>query len=151
MAKLVSEEKETVTSLSLTGGAAVTEPGDQSGQRFQSVELLLVSGSYRFSTNGSRDYLLCRAPKDEAAWLVQEIRELLAGTRPELNFEPTEPSFELTIRASKLGGFAVEVWLDSGNAQTGIYTGDAAGIRFMTNAAALTGFCEQLVSEFSLS
>jgi hypothetical protein len=95
----------------------------------------------------AHSYVLCRKPSDETDQLVKMVGELVAGSRGKLFFEPSEPSFELTIN-NVGGGWRVELFVDAGNVETGIYRWDSLGVRFFTNAANLKAFHDELEAEF---
>lgn len=92
-------------------------------------------------------YVVCRSPQDEIGGLVKHLSELLEDKRPRVMFEPTEPSFELSVESTG-GGIKVEMFVDAGNVETGIYRWDALGIRFFTSAAQMRSFIQQLKDEF---
>ena len=150
MASLISEDLESVSYLSISAGRVQ----DLSGQKWQGFALTACSGGCEL-TLGIADpaeaaaSVLCRQPKDEVARLIAHLEELIAGERERVLFEPAEPSFELELDRGKDGGFKVHAWLDAGNAKSGIYRWDAAGIRFFTTQAHLAAFVKQLKHEFA--
>jgi hypothetical protein len=93
--------------------------------------------------------MVCRKPLDELANLMDILQQLLDFDRDKLLFEPAEPSFELILIRSGITGIKASVWLDAGNAKTGIYRWDAAGVRFHTTQEHLSDFLRQLRQEFA--
>lgn len=171
MAKLISEDTECISSIELVAGAAA----EVEGQTWQRYAIVLNSGSYHFELgtdklavapkqlqvskslpearaasqlSGAECYL-CRTPHDEAADLIGLLESVVAGKKDELRFEPSEPSFELLISRSGASGFKAEIWIDSGNATTGIYRWDGAGVRLFTLAGSLSDFTKALAAEFA--
>jgi len=143
MAKLLSEDQEFASVLEIVPG----RKRDIQGQDWRQYSLILTSGTYSLSLD-TDDCLICRAPTDEIAQLLGKLQQLKDGKRDKVSFEPSEPSFELNLMRSD-GGIRVEIWLDSGNASTGIYRWDAAGIRFFTVDEQLESFINQLREEFA--
>lgn len=76
------------------------------------------------------------------------LERLLKGEQAGFAFEPSEPSFEFIFAKSRLQGYEIQVWLDSGNAETGFYTGDALGLRLHVTDSALAQFAKELKEEF---
>lgn len=151
MAVLLSEDQECVSKVVLKAGQMKVLSGDyDKGQQWQSVVLELTSGARRLQTDSHEDVMFCRAPTDEVVTLIQSLDALLAEKRDEILFEPSEPSFELSFARTARKGIKVEVWLDAGNGATGIYTWDAAGIRFYTADANIRSFTDELKTEFGL-
>lgn len=144
MARLLSEDTECVSSLELAGSQADANVEDHPGQTWQRVDLTLVSGDREIT----EACLLCRLPADEVGNLVELLSDLTEGKRDEIIFEPAEPSFELTLTRTREGGIKAEAWLDAGNASTGFYRWDAAGIRFYTTIENLSAFMQALKQEF---
>lgn len=132
----------------LAGTAKVEGAVDQT---WAYVALNLVSGGNRLATPSGADYVLCRRPADEVAKLADLLDQLSAKKHDRVLFEPSEPSFEISLERTARGGIKVEAWLDAGNATTAIYTWDAAGIRFYTTDAHVVSFTRELRSEFQIA
>jgi hypothetical protein len=149
MAILQSEEQGTKSRLQMSAGQTVNhEEKAGAGQLWQRIILHLQSGSRNLETQADQDYLLCRKPQDEIEDLCDGLKQVVDGSRQSFFFEPSEPSFELSLERRHSGGIEVEVWLDAGNGESGIYTFDAIGIRFYTTTAAVDEFVRQLKAEF---
>jgi hypothetical protein len=151
MAILVSEDRDSQSSLEIIAGT--TQP--LIDQTWQTFSLVLKSGDFNLtlgkgdaSTPNNQGCMFCRQPEDELEGVFEQLQELLDNKRDKLLFEPAEPSFELTITRSGAHGYKVEVWLDAGNAKTGIYRWDAAGVRFFTLHKHLVAFLEELRTQF---
>jgi hypothetical protein len=144
MATLHSEDTECASTIALTASRRSAPLEDHGAETWQQLELSLKSGS-RLLTEGA---IICRDPRDEVAELANLLNDLLSGRRTEVRFEPAEPSFELKFERTREGGIKAEVWLDSGNATTGFYRWDAAGIRFYTTDEHLASFKQDLQQEF---
>ncbi len=151
MAILRSEDSERPSTLEITKGA-LESIGGQSWQRFQ---LKACCGDYKLelgseSSSGlAVDCLFCREPQDEVLKLAEKIEQIVNQTKDRLLFEPAEPSFELSVVRASASGLKVEIWLDSGEAASGIYRWDAAGIRFHTLQEHLELFLKELKQEFA--
>ncbi|MDR3613896.1 MAG: hypothetical protein P4L53_10020 [Candidatus Obscuribacterales bacterium] len=156
MAILRSEDAENPSSLELN--ALSTE--DIQGQSWQRFTLTLKTGTYelklgRFPSDSTEtfstisDCLFCRNPQDEVAELCKRLEALIENDKQQLLFEPSEPSFEISISRTRQNEAKVEVWLDSGNATTGFYSWDAAGIRFHTLQEHLIAFLKEIKQEFA--
>lgn len=151
MAQLISEDQECVSKMLINCGDTKTLSGEHtSDQRWQNLSLQLTSGKRAIETASGEEVMLCRAPSDEVAELVNRLDELLEQKRQEVIFEPSEPSFELSLVRTRRGGIKVEAWLDAGNGTTGIYTWDACGIRFYTTDANIRSFTDELRREFGV-
>lgn len=148
MARLSSDDNEAPSYLELIGKTTSAINSADETERWQDVVVVLHTERIRISTEGAGDFTLCRSPLDEPARLIAELEEVIANKRTQVLFEPQEPSFELNFSVSHHGGIKVEAWVDSGNAQTGFYRWDAAGVRFFTNADHLRKFIDELKSEF---
>jgi hypothetical protein len=149
MAKLVSEDLEIITFLEMVGGGQKVKYKQET---WEAVGINLQSGPHLLSNVKPEllaECLLCRSPKDEIATLRAMLEDLLAKRTDKVLFEPQEPFFELTIERSGQHGLKVETWMDGGNAQTGTYTWDAAGIRFHTTDGNLEQFVRQVKAEFA--
>ena len=154
MAKLFSEESNCPSCLEILFAENRKLPSYDTGtQDWQLLKIELSSGSRMVSTAENEDTLICRSPSDEMAMLVSQLKELLdhEHKREEVRFEPSEPSFELTFSRTRANGIKVEAWIDAGNGTTGIYTWDAAGIRFLTTEQKVTAFIHALEEEFKLA
>ncbi len=145
MARLLSEDSECISILAITVAPTQPDADLHAGQLWQLLTLDLTSGERQLAES----CLVCRQPRDEVSELVGLLFDLLAGRRAKILFEPAEPSFELAVERTQEGGMKVEVWLDSGNAASGFYRWDAAGIRFYTTGESLTSFAAELMQEFS--
>jgi hypothetical protein len=100
------------------------------------------------ATTVANAYLICRKPTNELAKLAEMLEEMAAGGRSKLSFEPSEPSFELSIN-NVAGGLRVDFFVDAGNVETGIYRWDALGVRFFTSTANLQAFVDEFRAEFA--
>ena len=156
MAVLRSEDPENPSSLELKA----MDKEDIQGQSWQHFTLTLKTGTYelrlgRFPSDPTANFstlsdcLFCRTPQDEVAELCKRLEALIETDKQQLLFEPSEPSFELSINRTRQNEAKVEVWLDSGNATTGFYSWDAAGIRFHTLQEHLIAFLKELKQEFA--
>ena len=153
MALLRNEDQEYVTSLELKAGARQTIET----QVWQQFTLALTSGARRIELGGENANaaeieacILCREPKDEVNDLIGRLKLLADSVSQTVLFEPAEPSFELRMSRSGATGIKVEVWLDEGNATTGIYRWDGVGIRFFTLQKHLLSFIKELETEFAI-
>ncbi|MBU6450360.1 MAG: hypothetical protein KGS72_01180 [Cyanobacteria bacterium REEB67] len=100
------------------------------------------------ATRVANAYLICREPTNELTNLAVMLEEIADGARTRLSFEPSEPSFELTIN-NVAGGLRVDFFVDAGNVETGIYRWDSLGVRFFTSAANLRAFVDDFRAEFA--
>jgi len=150
MAILISEDNHPVSSVELRAAAPPKTTDD--GASWQPCRIELVSGRHRLAmpveAEERESCVLCRTPVDEVAKLRSLLLEVSSGTRQKVLFEPQEPSFELSVERTEEKGFKVQFWFDAGNASTGFYTWDAAGIRFYTTAEHLVSFIEELARDF---
>jgi hypothetical protein len=149
MAKLLSEDHEIVSALELLSGGERVSYG---AEVWEPLALNLVSGPRLLSNVKPellQESLLCRSPRDEIGELLEMLKDLLATRSDRVLFEPQEPFFELMIERSGRHGLKVETWMDAGDAQTGIYTWDALGIRFQTTNDNLEQFIRAIQSEFA--
>ncbi len=151
MASLNSDDVETPSSVELTCGDRREFGDGEQAEVWQNVCLNLNTVRVQILSSGDEGFTLCRRPVDEPAKLVRELAQLLSREREVVSFEPQEPSFELNFQRTHHGGIKVEAWIDSGNAQTGFYRWDAAGIRFFTSAELMLSFVNELKKEFSLN
>jgi hypothetical protein len=156
MAILRSEDSENPSSLELKA----LEREDIQGQSWQRFTLTLKTGTYelklgRFPSDSPEtfstisDCLFCRNPQDEVSELCKRLEALIENDKQQLLFEPSEPSFEISISRTRQNEAKVEAWLDSGNATTGFYSWDAAGIRFHTLQEHLIAFLKEIKLEFA--
>jgi hypothetical protein len=106
-------------------------------------------GSKSAASAAEDECLFCRKPQDEVATMIDKLKLLVDFERDKFMFEPAEPSFELTITRSGVTGSKVEIWIDAGNAKTGIYRWDGVGIRFYTLQEHLISFLKELETEFA--
>ena len=150
MAILYSEDNELASTLSLT---PITPTKKTTvSEWWQQVSVVLTSGSRSLSLGARMQEkeacLLCRHPEDEAVRLRDMLLDICQGRRDQGLFEPSEPSFELHFERTAEGGIKVYAWLDAGNASTGFYRWDAAGIRFYTSQEHVLSFIADLGHEF---
>ncbi|MBX9721902.1 MAG: hypothetical protein K2X81_10945 [Candidatus Obscuribacterales bacterium] len=150
MASLVSEEKDCPSILQISAGAKQIIEKSVQDECWQHVEVTLQSGDNKVNSSAGESCSLCRTPADEMEGFALQLEDLLRGTKHKVNFEPSEPSFELNFERSRRAGIKVEAWIDAGNAKTGFYTWDAAGIRFFTTEEHLAKFINELRREFEL-
>ncbi|HEY9679640.1 MAG TPA: hypothetical protein V6C76_16675 [Drouetiella sp.] len=152
MAVLQSEDQDYKTSLRIVPGSAKLIQN----QMWQRYSIHLHSGQHEIKLGGkdasqleSDSLLVCRKPKDEIQDLIDRLKLIVDFERDKLLFEPAEPCFELSIARSGVTGIKVELWLDPGNAKTGIYRWDGVGIRFYTLQEHLVSFLKELEDEFA--
>lgn len=150
MAEILSEEKNPSTKVLLQAGERYILEVAGEKQVWQRISLQLASGSTVIRMPEQDALSLCRAPQDELAKLLQGLERLFKGELSTFTFEPSEPSFELRFTKTRLPGYTVKLWLDSGNAETGFYTGDAIGVRLYASEAALLSFAGAVKDEFGL-
>lgn len=148
MATLHSEEKESSSSFSLNALELFKVERAMQEEMWQRLSLELKSGSSQICSESGDNCSTCRAPHDEVEGLAKLMEELLSGKKQKFVFEPSEPSFEISMERSRRAGIKVEVWIDAGNAKTGFYTWDAAGVRFFTTDEHLAEFINQIRIEF---
>lgn len=151
MARLDSEEKERPSSINLIPLELFKVESGMQDEIWQKLKLELRSGDSLIQSENSDNCSLCRNPADELESLCCQLDELLQGKKQRVVFEPSEPSFELSMERSRREGIKVEAWIDSGNAKTGFYTWDAAGVRFFTTDEHLAEFINELRRDFLLS
>lgn len=153
MARLRSEDSECESVLELMPGTTYSLPCPPGpDQVWQHVRLIAASGSRQLTlpeNEGGASACLVRCPSDEIESLACMLDELETGRRDKVMFEPAEPSFELTIERTREGGLAVYCWLDAGNAATGYYRWDAAGVRFYSTGQQLRSFINELRQDFA--
>lgn len=152
MAILNCEDQDYKTSLRIM-------PGDAKiiqNQMWQRYSVHLLSGDHEIKLGGkssgaleSDNCIFCRKPKDEVQDLIDKLKQVVDFDREKVLFEPAEPSFELSVSRSGVTGIKVEVWLDPGNAKTGIYRWDGVGIRFYALQEHLISFLKELEDEFA--
>lgn len=152
MATLHCEDQDYKTSLRIM-------PGDAKliqNQMWQRYSVHLHSGDREITLGGkssgaleSDNCIFCRKPKDEVQDLIDQLKQVVDFDREKVLFEPAEPSFELSVSRSGVTGIKVEVWLDPGNAKTGIYRWDGVGIRFYALQEHLIAFLKELEDEFA--
>ena len=148
MAVLQSEEKDRPSSLEFSAGEKQLIERPVQDECWQQLSLVLASGDYRLSSTEGENCAICRSPADELENLAGGLEALLRGQKTKVNFEPSEPSFEINFERSRRSGIKVDAWIDAGNARTGFYTWDAAGIRFFTTDENLAEFINALRREF---
>ena len=154
MAKLESDDGEFISYLEILPGRRESLTGhwqsDGEEQLWQRYTITAVSGSFRLELPESIDgCILCRSPKDEVLHLLERLSDLHRADRDKVLFEPSEPSFELTLLRRGEDGVKAEIWLNEGNATTDIYRWDAAGVRFFTTMSRLANFIAQIKAEFA--
>ena len=147
MAKLLSEDEEFISFL------ALNSTGDQieNEQLWQGYALEIGNGPISLKYGGAKDdgYLFCRKPKDEIKMFCQNLQTFMDNRMQSLQFEPFEPSFELSLEGVESFGVKVSVFVDDGNASSAIARWDAFGLRFFTTDANLERFINELKSEFA--
>ncbi len=147
MAKLLSEDEEFISFLALnsTGNQIENE------QLWQGYALEICNGPISLKYGGAKDdgYLFCRKPKDEIKMFCQNLQTFMDNRMQSLQFEPSEPSFELSLERVESFGVKVSVFVDDGNASSAIARWDAFGLRFFTTDANLERFINELKSEFA--
>lgn len=148
MATLHSEEESCPSSLQLVPGDKQMIEKAVQEECWQEIILHLASGEHQIKSVAGSDCTICRMPADEIEQFAQQLEAILRGQKQRVFFEPNEPSFEINIERSRRQGIKVEAWIDAGNASTGIYTWDAAGIRFFTTDEKLANFINELRTEF---
>jgi len=122
---------------------------DQIWQRYE-IKLKAAENELYFNSNDKAANevkgLFCfnLSPHNEIKQLSSDLENFLDNDEKEFIFEPLEPSIELKITKSHASLFKVELWIDSGNTSSIIYTWDALGIRFMTEKEKLKQFIEAL-------
>ncbi|MBX9686388.1 MAG: hypothetical protein K2X27_06770 [Candidatus Obscuribacterales bacterium] len=148
MATLLSEEKDCPSRLEFKAGEKQIVERPVQDECWQHISILLQSGDHSLSSLNGESCSICRSPADELESFAVQLENLLRGQKQKVNFEPSEPSFELNFERSRRSGIKVECWIDAGNAKTGFYTWDAAGIRFFTTDENLAEFINELRREF---
>lgn len=148
MAVLLSEEKDCPSKLEFRAGEKQVVEKPSQDECWQRLTLQLASGDNKMSVAPGENCSICRTPSDELENFAQQLESLLNGQRQKVIFEPNEPSFELCFERSRRAGIKVEAWIDAGNAKTGFYTWDAAGVRFFTTDENLADFINQMRQEF---
>lgn len=148
MATLLSEEKDCPSSLQFLAGEKHTVERPVQDECWQRLKLIFQSGDNKICSPDTESCSICRAPADELEIFAGHLEALLSGRKQKVSFEPSEPSFELNFERSRRAGIKVEAWIDAGNARTGFYTWDAAGIRFFTTDENLAEFINQIRREF---
>lgn len=153
MAKLISEDRDCVSDLQVIAKHKKDLESQQLNEQqvWQKIDIQLRSGARQFMSEETADVMLCRSPHDEAADFIEQLEQMLEKKRDEVLFEPSEPSFEISLTRTKRGGIKVEAWIDAGNGTTGIYTWDAAGVRFYSTDESLRDFVTELKREFGLA
>ncbi|MBP7862570.1 hypothetical protein KA183_12880 [bacterium] len=147
MAKLLSEDEEFISFLALnsTGHEIKNE------QLWQGYALEICNGPISLKYGGAKDdgYLFCRQPKDEIKMFCQNLQTFLDNGMQSFQFEPSEPSLELSFERVESFGVKVSVFVDDGNASSAIARWDAFGLRFFTTNAKIEHFINELKSEFA--
>ncbi len=148
MAILQSEEKDCPSSLEFRAGEKQLVERPVQDECWQRLTLCLKSGDNQMTSNPGENCSVCRTPSDELESFASQLEGLLKGQKQKVIFEPNEPSFELCFERSRRAGIKVEAWIDAGNAKTGFYTWDAAGVRFFTTDENLAEFINEIRREF---
>lgn len=148
MATLHSEEKDCPSQLEFSPGEKLVVEASVQDECWQRLTLTLSSGDHSMSSATGDNCSVCRTPTDEIENFALQLESLLKGQKQKVFFEPNEPSFELSFERSRRSGIKVEAWIDAGNAKTGFYTWDAAGVRFFTTDESLAEFINQMRQEF---
>jgi len=148
MAVLLSEEKGCPSALEIIAGTKQVIEKSVQDEYWQRLSLVLSSGDNKITSLEGESCSICRQPADEFETFVLQLEALLRGEKAKVNFEPSEPSFEINLERSRRAGIKVEAWIDAGNAKTGFYTWDAAGVRFFTTEDNLAEFINSLRREF---
>ena len=151
MAKLISEDKEVITTIELV--FLKDKLKDKKYFSWIPYKLLLHSGD-RFliyekleNDSGAGDYVFSLKPVNEVQNLVDGIKNfLLNEDKSTFLFEPLEPSFEILFERSHKG-FSVHLWIDAGNVISDHYTWDGFGVRFFTAKKNINSFIEELLLE----
>lgn len=148
MAILLSEEQGCPSRLEIRPGDKQLVETSMQDECWQRLALTLQSGDHQFKSLEGDSCSICRTPTDELENFAVQLENLLKGQKQKVVFEPSEPSFELSFERSRRSGIKVEAWIDAGNAKTGFYTWDAAGVRFFTTDENLAEFINQMRKEF---
>lgn len=149
MAILRSEEKECPSTLEFLPGEKQTIEKPVQDECWQHIKIVLKSGDNVINSTIGEACSVCRTPTDEIESFALQLENLLRGQKQKVGFEPNEPSFEINFERSRRAGIKVEAWIDAGNAKTGFYTWDAAGVRFFTTEENLAEFINEIRKEFS--
>lgn len=149
MAVLHSEEKDCPSRIELSALERQIIEKPVQDECWQRLILSLHSGDNQINSTPGENCSVCRTPSDELENFALQLESLLSGQKQKVIFEPNEPSFELNFERSRRSGIKVEAWIDAGNAKTGFYTWDAAGIRFFTTDENLADFINELRREFA--
>ena len=150
MARINSEDEEQTSYVDLLPGEKETMHGQGWQRFFLKIQIGDIGLSIPPETRPLEvDCLLCREPQDELTLLATNLEHFLTSSKDVVLFEPSEPSFELSIKRAQAGGARVEIWLDSGNAAQGIYRWDAVGARFQTTERHLQTFLQELRRDFA--
>jgi len=147
MAKLLSEDDDFISFWALTATGHETK----NEQTWQGYALEIANGPVSLKYGGASDdgYLFCREPKDEIKLLCENLETFVSSKMQSLHFEPSEPSFELTLERVETFGVKFSLFVDDGNASSAIARWDAFGLRFFTTDANLQGFINDLKKEFA--
>lgn len=148
MAVLKSEERDCPSQIELKALERQIVEKPVQDECWQRLLLSLQSGDNQINSTPGENCSICRTPTDELENFALQLESLLNGQKQKIIFEPSEPSFELNFERSRRAGIKVEAWIDAGNAKTGFYTWDAAGIRFFTTDENLAEFINELRQEF---
>ena len=147
MAKLASEDREFISSFELSKASEIEEKNGS----WQKYRWKITHGQRVIETIDDNDgYLFCRHPQDEVKQLLEDLSRLVEKEKSEVLFEPGEPSINLSIkRQSFSDGLKVYIFIDEGNASSGISRWDSIGVRFFTTEEELRRFIKDLKEEFN--
>ncbi|MCW5823816.1 MAG: hypothetical protein KIT34_13505 [Cyanobacteria bacterium TGS_CYA1] len=147
MAKLLSEDEDFISYLALNKTGHET----RNDQLWQGYALEICNGPISLKYGGAKDdgYLFCRQPKDEIKTFCENLEMFVKQGMRSMQFEPSEPSFELILERVETFGVKVHIFVDDGNASSAIARWDAFGLRFFTTDANLEGFINELKKEFA--
>lgn len=148
MATLQSEETDCPSMLVFHAGEKQVIEKPVQDECWQQLQVVLASGDNKISSAPGQNCSICRTPTDELETFAGLLEAILRGQKSKITFEPNEPSFEISVERSRRAGIKVEAWIDAGNARTGFYTWDAAGVRFFTSDENLAEFINALRREF---
>lgn len=161
MATLVSEDEEYISSFTLSPCSETLKLNgiELDNQRIQYFNWQIKHGKRSIKSSASLEevkqdpridgYILFRSPVDEVKQLVESLSLLVDNRKDSVMFEPSEPSFDLTITRQDQYGLKVQIFIDEGNVESGISRWDALGIRFFTQEDKLALFINELKKDFN--
>lgn len=157
MALFDCEEKDLKTNFELKLKDVVNSLDKSSDNKWVNYEILINTGEDKqvFGSKfpaSSEDvlgkFVFAIAPHNRLELFIESIEKFLRNEdQTEFIFEPADPSFELIIKKSHIGGFQVYLWIDSGNTKQLRYTWDAKGIRFYSSKENIEEFIKQVRAE----